>query len=126
MDNFGRQTELVMKCLWRVIKQMPSWGEEIDYDLILLEVHNFLKEFPSTWWRNKPADTAVRTMKTILHSSVKIKGGSIMLHLGQISNTSESEVETYIIKLLKVFDFRSLKLHGCLKKSFSDYESRSG
>ena len=105
MDNWARHTELVMKCLWRVIKLMPDWGEDVDYDSVLLEVHNFLKEFPSTWWKNKPTDTALRTIKTILHSSVKIRGGSIMLHFGKISNPSESEIESYILKLLKVKRF---------------------
>ncbi|XP_044257889.1 protein mini spindles [Tribolium madens] len=100
-DSPERHTELVMKCLWRVIKLMPDWGEEVDYDLVLLEVHNFLKEFPSIWWKNKPVDTTLRTIKTILHSSVKIKGGSIMCHFGKIPNPSESEIESYILKLLK-------------------------
>ncbi|EEZ99362.1 protein mini spindles [Tribolium castaneum] len=100
-DSPDRHTELVMKCLWRVIKLMPDWGEELDYDSVLLELHNFLKEFPSTWWKNKPVDTTLRTIKTILHSSVKIKGGSIVCHFGKIPNPSESEIESYILKLLK-------------------------
>ncbi|XP_063930783.1 protein mini spindles isoform X2 [Zophobas morio] len=108
MDNWARHTELVMKCLWRVIKLMPDWGEDVDYDSVLLEVHNFLKEFPSTWWKNKPTDTALRTIKTILHSSVKIRGGSIMLHFGKISNPSESEIESYILKLLKTMKLEAV------------------
>jgi cytoskeleton-associated protein 5 len=98
-----------MKCLWRVIKLMPNWGEDVDYDSVLFEVHNFLKEFPSTWWKNKPMDTALRTIKTILHSCVKIKGGSIMLHFGKIPNTSESEIESYILKLLKTMNLEAVK-----------------
>lgn len=97
-----RHVDLVMKCLWRVIKLMPQWGDEIDYDSVLLEVHNFLKKFPSSWWKTKDVDTPLRTVKTILHSSAKIKGGTIMLHLGKIPNTSESEVESYILRILKV------------------------
>jgi cytoskeleton-associated protein 5 len=105
----ARHTDLVMKCLWRVIKLMPNWGEDVDYDSVLFEVHNFLKEFPSTWWKNKPMDTALRTIKTILHSCVKIKGGSIMLHFGKIPNTSESEIESYILKLLKTMNLEAVK-----------------
>lgn len=102
-DYTIRQTDLSMKCVWRVIKLMPTWcDDDINYDLVLLEVHNFLKEFPSQWWKQKPIDTPLRTVKTILHSSVKIKGGTIMLHLGKIPNTAESEVESYIWRLLKV------------------------
>ncbi|KAG5893374.1 hypothetical protein JTB14_000138 [Gonioctena quinquepunctata] len=100
-DSSPRHVDLVMKCLWRVIKLMPQWGDDIDYDSVLLEVHHFLKKFPSSWWKSKAEDTPLRTVKTVLHSSAKIKGGSIMLHLGKIPNTSESEVESYILRVLK-------------------------
>ncbi|VEN60708.1 unnamed protein product, partial [Callosobruchus maculatus] len=100
-ERSARHVDLVTKCLWRVIKLMPGWDDAIDYDYVLLEVHNFLKKFPSSWWKTKQVDTPLRTIKTILHSSTKIKGGTIMLHLGKIPNTSESEVESYILRLLK-------------------------
>ncbi|RZF32941.1 hypothetical protein LSTR_LSTR015585 [Laodelphax striatellus] len=37
--------ELVMKCIWRVLKRIPEWDEveELDYDRILPDVHTFLK-----------------------------------------------------------------------------------
>ncbi|XP_074041153.1 protein mini spindles-like isoform X1 [Leptinotarsa decemlineata] len=101
LDSSPRHVDLVMKCLWRVIKLMPQWGDDIDYDSVLLEVHYFLKKFPSSWWKTKESDTPLRTVKTIIHSSAKIKGGTIMLHLGKIPNTSESEVESYILRVLK-------------------------
>lgn len=91
-----------MKCLWRIIKLMPSWGDEIDHEAVLFEIHNFLKKFPSTWWKSRDDDTPLRTIKTILHSWAKVKGGSMMLYLGKIPNTSESEVESYILRVLKV------------------------
>lgn len=81
---------------------MPSWADELDYDSIFLEVHIFMKDFPTVWWKNRPNDTPLRTIKTILHSSTKFKGGSVMLHLGKIPNTNESEMESYILKMLKV------------------------
>lgn len=104
-----RHTELVMKCLWKIIKLIPSWAEEIDYDSILLEVHLFLKEFPSSWWKTKSMDTPLRTVKTILHSMAKIKGGALMLHLGKIPNTNDSEMESYILKLLKSLKLEEVK-----------------
>ncbi|KAJ8966867.1 hypothetical protein NQ314_003261 [Rhamnusium bicolor] len=45
-DSSTRHVDLVMKCLWRVIKLMPNWVDEIDYDSVLLEVHHFLKKIP--------------------------------------------------------------------------------
>lgn len=84
---------------------MPSWGDNLNYDNILYEVHVFLKDYPTTWWKTKSSDTPLRTIKTILHSVTKTKGAAIMLHLGKIPDTNESEVENYILRLLK-----SLKL----------------
>lgn len=81
---------------------MPNWANDIDYDSVLLEVHNFLKEFPTSWWKGKPLDTPLRTVKTILHAMTKAKGGSLMMHLNKIPNTNDSEMESYILRLLKV------------------------
>ncbi|XP_018326942.1 protein mini spindles isoform X2 [Agrilus planipennis] len=108
-EGSPRQTELVMKCLWRVIKIMPTWAEELDYDSILLEIHNFLKDYPSAWWKTKPSDTPLRTIKTIVHSMTKAKGGQLMLHLGKVPNTSESELESYILRLLKSLKLEEVK-----------------
>ncbi|KAK5643087.1 hypothetical protein RI129_006932 [Pyrocoelia pectoralis] len=104
-----RLIDLVMKCLWRVIKLMPSWGDEIDYDNILYEVHMFLKDFPSTWWKSKSMDTPLRTVKTILHSMTRMKGGQLMLHLGKIPNMNDSELETYLLRLLKTMKLDEIK-----------------
>ncbi|KAF5285627.1 hypothetical protein FQR65_LT13108 [Abscondita terminalis] len=109
LEASPRMIDLVMKCLWRVIKIMPSWSEEIDYDSVLLEVHLFLKAFPTTWWKTRSMDTPVRTVKTILHSMAKMKGGQLMLHLGKIPNTSESELEMYILRLLKSMKLEQVK-----------------
>lgn len=96
-----RATDLVMKSLWRIIKIMSPWVNEIDYDSVLLEMHKFLKDYPISWWKDKP-DTPLRTVKTILHTITKMKGDSIMEHLTKIPNPKESEIDTYIIRVLKV------------------------
>ncbi|XP_017785300.1 PREDICTED: cytoskeleton-associated protein 5 [Nicrophorus vespilloides] len=104
-----RLTELVMKCLWRVIKLLPNWAAEIDYDSVLLEVHLFLKDFPTAWWKTKAVDTPLRTVKTVIHSMAKIKGASIMIHLTKVPNTNDSEMETYMLKLLKSLKIEEVK-----------------
>ncbi|XP_049825977.1 protein mini spindles isoform X2 [Aethina tumida] len=97
-----RHTDLVMKSIWRVLKLMPGWSNQIDYDSVLLEIHFFLKEFPTTWWKSRESDTPLRTIKTILHATVKQRGASICLHMSKIPNTKESELEAYINKLIKM------------------------
>jgi hypothetical protein len=38
-----RFVELVMKCLWKVVKMFPGWEAETDYDMVLYDIHLFLK-----------------------------------------------------------------------------------
>ncbi|XP_015113427.1 protein mini spindles isoform X2 [Diachasma alloeum] len=93
--------ELVMKCLWKIVKTMPNWVGDLDYDTILLEVHNFFKDYPSSWWKKRASDMPLRTIKTVLHSMTKIKGVSILNHLTMINNTHESELKSYLNRLLE-------------------------
>lgn len=49
-----------MKCIWRNVKVMPEKSSELDYDLVLLEAHDFMLTLPSTWWAQRPSDTPLR------------------------------------------------------------------
>ncbi|KAK9876516.1 hypothetical protein WA026_013890 [Henosepilachna vigintioctopunctata] len=104
-----RQTELVMKCLWRVIKLMPQWGQDIQYDEVLSNILTFFREFPSSWWKARPSDTLFRTIKTVLHSCVKIRGNAILQDLERVPNSKNSDVENYIIKQLKTLKIDEVK-----------------
>lgn len=39
----SKYEELVMKCLWKIVRIIHNWAADLDYDAILLEVHRFLK-----------------------------------------------------------------------------------
>ena len=60
---------------------MPNIINELNVDRILLDLHQFLKAFPSSVWRDLPSDTPLRTVKTILHSLAKILGQKVGLLL---------------------------------------------
>lgn len=92
-------TDLLMKCIWRNVKVMPEKTNELDYDLILFEVHEFMAALPSTWWQQRHSDTPYRTVKTIVHNMATIKGNAILQHLNKIP--THSEVYAYLIKVLK-------------------------
>nr|CAD7194945.1 unnamed protein product [Timema douglasi] len=96
-----RYLDLVMKCLWKVIKVMPQWDYDLDYAMVLYDIHIFFKEYPSSMWKKRPVDTPVRTVKTILHTMVKMKGTKILQYLNTINNLQESELQTYLVKLTK-------------------------
>lgn len=101
-------TDLLMKCLWRNVKVMPERSNELDYDAVLYEVHEFMLALPSAWWQQRPSDTPLRTVKTIIHNMAKIKGSSILQHLNKIPK--HSELHAYLIRILKV-GFNTLCLH---------------
>ncbi|XP_070073685.1 protein mini spindles isoform X6 [Drosophila takahashii] len=94
-------TDLLMKCIWRNVKMMAERSNELNYDAVILEVHEFMLALPSTWWQNRPSDTPMRTIKTILHNMAKVKGNAILQHLNQIP--THSELHAYLLRILKNF-----------------------
>ncbi|KAG5681403.1 hypothetical protein PVAND_010841 [Polypedilum vanderplanki] len=92
-------TELLMKCIWRNVKLMPERVNELDYEALLLEIHDFMLALPTSWWAQRPSDTPMRTIKTIIHNMTKIKGAAILQHLNNIPK--HSELNTYVLRILK-------------------------
>ncbi|XP_063697103.1 protein mini spindles isoform X2 [Culicoides brevitarsis] len=92
-------TELLMKCIWRNVKVLPERLDELDYDAVLSEINEFLIFLPSTWWQQRPSDTPLRTIRTIIHNMTKIKGNAILVHVQNIS--AASELHQYVLKVLK-------------------------
>ncbi|PRD24913.1 UNVERIFIED_CONTAM: Cytoskeleton-associated protein 5 [Trichonephila clavipes] len=95
-----RFTDLIMKCLWKMIRMIRLVINDLNIDRILLDIHVFLKTFPSSSWKEKPDDTPIRTIKTILYKLVEIKNEDIMKHLSLISDRQESDLVNYLHKLL--------------------------
>lgn len=93
-------TELLMKCIWRNVKLMGERANELEYEALLMEIHDFMLTLPSQWWAQRPSDTPMRTIKTIIHNMTKIKGTGILNHLNNIP--IHSELNTYVLRILKV------------------------
>lgn len=93
-------TELLMKCIWRNVKVMPEKANELDCANILHEIHEFMQALPSIWWAQRPVDTPLRTVKTIIHNMAKLKGKGILQHLSGIP--PQSELNGYLLRVLKV------------------------
>ncbi|XP_071956177.1 cytoskeleton-associated protein 5-A-like isoform X2 [Antedon mediterranea] len=92
--------QLIMKCLWRMVRSMPEIIHDINVERLLLSLHVFLKAFPSAVWKERTNDTPLRTIKTILHSLAKILGAKVLNNLVLI-NDKNSEVELYLKKIVK-------------------------
>ncbi|NXC15820.1 CKAP5 protein, partial [Corythaeola cristata] len=94
-------SELVMKCLWRMLRLLPETINSINLDRILLDIHIFLKIFPKEKLKQCKSEFPIRTVKTLLHTLCKLKGPKILDHLTMIDNKNESELEAYLCRVMK-------------------------
>jgi len=42
-NSNGKYVELVMKCLWRIVRNMNDWINTVNISTILVDLHTFLK-----------------------------------------------------------------------------------
>ncbi|XP_044126163.1 cytoskeleton-associated protein 5 isoform X1 [Bufo gargarizans] len=94
-------SELVMKCLWRMIRLIPEAINNINLDRILLDIHNFMRVLPKEKLKQHKGELPMRTLKTLLHTLCKLKGPKIMDHLSMIENKHESELEAHLLRVMK-------------------------
>ncbi|OCT81978.1 cytoskeleton-associated protein 5-A-like isoform X2 [Xenopus laevis] len=94
-------SELVMKCLWRMIRLLPEAINNINLDRILLDIHNFMRVLPKEKLKQLKSELPMRTLKTLLHTLCKLKGPKIMDHLSMIENKHESELEAHLLRVMK-------------------------
>ncbi|RVE53041.1 hypothetical protein evm_002339 [Chilo suppressalis] len=101
---YPRYQDLLLKCFWKTLKMISGWDvNSIDYDAVLYKIHLFYTAYPNSYWKKNPdiSDTPYRTVKTLVHTLVKIKGASITNHLTQIPDVNESDLYPYLLKVLK-------------------------
>ncbi|XP_029935626.1 cytoskeleton-associated protein 5-like [Myripristis murdjan] len=94
-------SDIVMKCLWRMIRFLPETIASVNLDRILLDIHNFMKVFPRERLHKLPNDMAHRTLKTLLHTLCRLTGPKILDHLTLVENRKESELEAHLKKVIK-------------------------
>lgn len=42
-NSSNHYKELVMKCIWKIVKDFQEWGDKLCYDRVLAHIHRFLK-----------------------------------------------------------------------------------
>ncbi|XP_062581374.1 cytoskeleton-associated protein 5-A-like [Saccostrea cucullata] len=100
-------SELVMKCIWKMIKMIPEIINDLAVDRILLETHLFLRNFPTSTWKSRPSDLPL--IKTVHALCAFLKDGyilpiihiSILGQLNLIDASENSEVKMFLQKSLK-------------------------
>merc|ERR1719411_603185 len=90
--------------MWKIIRLLPQWMEDdvgpLDVDLVLSDLHDFLKTYPQAYWKRQESDTPLRTVKTVIHAMVKVRGDAILDHLTRINDPHNSELVAYLRKLV--------------------------
>ncbi|XP_008103083.1 cytoskeleton-associated protein 5 isoform X2 [Anolis carolinensis] len=94
-------SELVMKCLWRMVRLLPETINTINLDRIMLDIHIFMKVFPKEKLKQCKSEFPIRTLKTLIHTLCKLKGPKILDHLTMIDNKNESELEAHLCRVMK-------------------------
>jgi cytoskeleton-associated protein 5 len=105
--------ELVMKCLWKMTKQLGGHlgAGRINTDELLLDVHSFLATLPPVEWKMRTndklpfEDLPLRTVKTILHELVQAQNLTVLTHLSLIPEPEESFVVSYLRAMLAAKGF---------------------
>jgi len=91
--------------MWKIIRLLPNWMDDeaaqaLDVDVVLSDLHDFLKTYPPSYWKKQESDTPLRTVKTVLHAMVKVRGDAILDHLTRINDPHTSELVAYLRKLV--------------------------
>ena len=107
-----------MKCIWKVIRGLPTWLDTMDTAALLADLHNFLvrvpasadnviiiiiiilffvqMSYPASHWKQQEDDTPMRTVKTVIHTIVKTQGEAVLGCLHKIPDPQASELLPYI------------------------------
>ena len=67
-----------LQCIWKMVKMLPEIINDVAVDQVLLECHYLLQAFPSNTWANRPSDTPLRTIKTVIHTLAQLRGAKVM------------------------------------------------
>ncbi|KAJ8426686.1 hypothetical protein Cgig2_018777 [Carnegiea gigantea] len=84
-------SELVVKFLIKLTKDLESTIYDIDVDCILQSIHVYLQELGMEEVRRRAGadDKPLRMVKTVLHEVVKLHGAAIKAHLSMIPENTE-------------------------------------
>lgn len=93
-------TEMTMKCLWKVTRNLPQLFSQINADCLLRDIHLFFQAHAHIHPSPSSNDTPYRTVKTILFHVANIMGPEVMNHLTLIKDVKTSRVSQYLRKTL--------------------------
>lgn len=129
LGNMGGQTsekyiELVLKCLWKMMSSLESCIDELSLDVVLVDLHLFLRAYRGSFWEGRPSDTPLRTVRTIIYKLAALKGHKLLTYAEMVPGQEESSLVNTITKMLKMHARKSADIAA--NKSNSDDPQNKG
>lgn len=123
LGNMSTQTsekyiDLVVKCLWKMMSSLENIVDELSLDMVLLDLHLFLKAYRGSFWEGRPSDTPLRTVRTIIYKLVGLKGHKLLTYAEMVPGQEESSLVNTITKMLKMHARKSAEISA--NRGFSD------
>lgn len=126
--------EFVMKCLWKLTKQLFESYSRIDCGKLLADADAFFRSIPPMEWKLRASqhlpleDLPLRTIKTIIHELCAALGSSIIpLLLSAVPDVQNGFVLPYVKVMLQALnvDISPLQSAGLPNASLASADSRS-
>ncbi|XP_070390595.1 cytoskeleton-associated protein 5-like isoform X3 [Dermacentor albipictus] len=110
--------DLVVKCLWKMMSSLKNIVDELSLDLVLLDLHLFLKAYRGSFWEGRPSDTPLHTVRTIIYKLVGLKGHKLLTYAEMVPGQEEYSLVNTITKMLKMHARKSAEISA--NRGFSD------
>lgn len=100
--------ELIIKCLWKVGRRLPTSLEEraVDPAQLLFDLEAFLQRIPPAEWKARAqdgiaiGDLPLRTIRVILTHVISALGDDVFQQLDKIENPEEAYIYEYLVKMI--------------------------
>ena len=129
LQHQAKHTELVMKCIWKIVKTLPKAiedGSDIRVQDVMTDLHGFLELSPPSFWKRRVADKVIpqadmplRTVKTVLSVLVNAMGSRVFESASHLPG--DSHVRAYLEQMVA-----GLASKGSRGASTSNTSSESG
>ena len=70
-------TDMIMKCLWKLTRQIPESVSSLNLDQLLLDIHQFMAGYEKVVPSPSAEDYPFRTVKTVLYHLTNTVGGEV-------------------------------------------------
>jgi len=90
--------KLVCKCIWKLTHLLPEFINEVQLNVITIEIHNFFKILPSSFWKARTDRIPQQSLKALLQTLCKLRSDELLQCLSEIEDPKASEVPLFITK----------------------------